>query len=726
MTSFTFQFPSMLLLLPLVIAVAWLMRRAQRCRDEVLLAMGGSSDDSTVAEGSRHSTNRLANRRDWLRLAAMCLLVLALARPGIDPQQKSISKSGRDVVFVLDVSQSMLAEDAYPSRLEAAKSGIRDALDSFGTQRAALVIYAGSANILCPLTFDYDFVRYMLDQASPRSVDFGGTTLLSATEKCADSVFSDDRKGMQDLVVLTDGEDHGPASQRVTDLLRERDAGLLVIGIGDSNVGSRIPVLDEEGAKTYFKHDGELVSTRLNEDGLRQLAATYDDAFYHSVGTSAFDLAGLYAKYADGRPLSDSVGTDTYLVYRELGPLMIGFAVVFLLIAEFSRVRFLFSRRALTSASTAACVLLISLTSVSKLQAQDGTVISSYTKATELQRSGQIADALEAYEEIQSESQNLDMSPEQTAALRFNQGLCHISLASDQVTTEPRSALSSAQLAQRFFLEACQLAPAFRRAAGRLDSTARLIADYEGLVQQENERSEELQEKMQDLIERLKELQDQQATLRDKVPAPPSRNNQRRRGNQPAAAPPVEPSTSAADSRRYSTRQQQLNKTGLSILSTMKDLDRIMTPEVSAGDTAAVSILNEPLRLMIAATSAQQRTTDLLRQWSTWPDGRKNQQVVIAKIEEILDLLAGDNAEDSDEGDWNDEDYDDMMESSESEEAMTSSMQSQGEFASASEMQSLPVPNYSIKDILMEEEGSLQFRQQQRAKNNQNKVKKDW
>ena len=201
MIPFAFQQPLMLLLLLVVIPLAGVLRHARRRRRVVLEEMGTGL------------LPPFARWRDWSRLAALVLMVIALARPGFDPQRHSVSQSGRDVVFVLDVSRSMLAEDASPNRLEAAKNGIRDALDAFNTQRVGLVIYAGSSNILCPLTYDYNFVRYMLDQATTRAVDFGGTILLSAVEKSIDSVLMEGRGGMHDLIVLTDGEEHGAQNE---------------------------------------------------------------------------------------------------------------------------------------------------------------------------------------------------------------------------------------------------------------------------------------------------------------------------------------------------------------------------------------------------------------------------------------------------------------------------------------------------------------------------------
>ncbi len=718
MTFLTFQYPSMLVLLAVLLLAAWLLRRARHRRQSVIEAMGGD----------------LTSRSPWrdrLCLAAVTLVILALARPGISPQRHSVTKSGRDVVFVLDVSQSMLAQDAYPSRLDASKDAIRDALDNLHSERVALVVYAGSANILCPLTFDYDFVRYVLDQATPRTVDFGGTTLLSATEKCGDSIFTDARKGMQDLVVLTDGEEHGPQNQRVAKLLNDHDSGLLLVGIGDTASGSRIPVEGESGETEYLKHDGQFVTTRLNESGLRELARLVSGATYVSAGTSAFDLAGLYWQYASDKPIADVGGTDTYVTYRELGFPLMGLGLAMLLIAEWKgrsqerKHRSLPSK--LTKVATLFFVAIHCLAPSATLMADETGVAEQFTEAVRLQTAGRTADALEIYDAITQTTATGEMSAEQTAAIRFNQGLCYLNLAAPDAEAEPRNALSSAEQAQACFLDACRMSPDLTRARMRLDPTATWIAELKQQIEQEDQRQQELQEQLQNLIDLLRDLQQKQGKLRQDVPEGPKSENQRRRNPPVAESPQVEPETAAADAKQFSQQQRQLHQEGVSIDAVMQTLDQAMSQSVPSADTQSLSVLEEPLRLMQQVITAQGLAVDQLQQWSGWPDARDQQQIAIRKIQEILDLLASDSSEDSDEGDWDDEEsYEDMMESSESDEAMMSSMQGEGEFASGAEMQPLPVPNYSVDDILMEEQGSLQFRQQQRAKSNQGKVEKDW
>ncbi|MDP4694709.1 MAG: VWA domain-containing protein, partial [Opitutales bacterium] len=180
MSEFVFQWPLVLVLLVLTIPLFWLLAHARKRRRELIEAMSGG-----------HNTHR--KLRDVLRFAAFVLLILALAKPGYAPIAEATSRTGRDIVFAIDVSQSMLARDALPSRLEVAKQGVRDALQTLSNERVGLIVYAGSASSLCPLTYDYDFVRFMLDQANTRTVDFGGTTVQAAVEKAVDQVFLEGR-----------------------------------------------------------------------------------------------------------------------------------------------------------------------------------------------------------------------------------------------------------------------------------------------------------------------------------------------------------------------------------------------------------------------------------------------------------------------------------------------------------------------------------------------------
>ena len=123
----------------------------------------------------------------------------------------------------------------------------------------------------------------------------------------------------------------------------------------------------------------------------------------------------------------------------------------------------------------------------------------------------------------------------------------------------------------------------------------------------------------------------------------------------------------------------------------------------------------------------QKKALDSLPNVPAWEIVRANQNLAGEKILQILDLLANDSSQSDDEGDWEDyEDEWDMEDYEEGEEGMPSSQMIQGDLAAGSEMQPLPIPNYSAEELLMEEMGNLQFRQEQRAKSQAGKVEKDW
>lgn len=321
MSTLTFQWPAALLLLLITPLLIWLLAYARKQRLNLIQALGG-----------QYPTHR--RLRDVLRVSAFVLLVVALARPGYDPKMESVSRTGRDVVFALDVSRSMLAEDVLPSRLEVAKQAIRDALDVMGNERVGLVAYAGSASILCPLTYDYDFVRYSLEQAHPRTVDFGGTTLQSAVEKTVDQVFLDGRAGVQDLVVLTDGGDHGSQNPRIVEMLQDKQVDVLLVGLGDTQQGAPIRIKDDEGRLSLLEVDGETVLTKLEDESLRAFTALYPQSEYVAVGTRPFHLGELYIEYAANKGSQSTDNETGILTYKEAAPALLVPAIILLLLSE--------------------------------------------------------------------------------------------------------------------------------------------------------------------------------------------------------------------------------------------------------------------------------------------------------------------------------------------------------------------------------------------------------
>ncbi|MCP4681144.1 MAG: VWA domain-containing protein [Desulfobacterales bacterium] len=238
-------------------------------------------------------------KRLWkgiLVLLAFVFTITGMTRPGWNPQAETIERSGRDVVFLLDVSKSMLAEDLVPNRLERAKLAITDCIERLRGDRIALVVFAGTAAVKCPLTLDYGFFRLMLQDISTDSIARGGTMIGDALRKVVNQVFDDQEKEFKDIILITDGEDHDSFPVEAAEKAGERGIRVIAIGLGDENEGRRIPVSDKNGNITFLKYKGGEIWSRLDADTLRKMVNATPGGKYLNVSTGTIDLGNVYMK----------------------------------------------------------------------------------------------------------------------------------------------------------------------------------------------------------------------------------------------------------------------------------------------------------------------------------------------------------------------------------------------------------------------------------------------
>ncbi|HMN97132.1 MAG TPA: VWA domain-containing protein [Phycisphaerales bacterium] len=236
--------------------------------------------------------------RAWLRLlltvAAMALVVVALADPRLGVTTIETKRRGLDVVFALDVSRSMLAEDVRPNRLERAKLFIRDVVERLPGERVGLVAFAGDAVIACPLTLNHDTFRNILDATDIRDARRGGSSLAEALLAAGDS-FADAAPEGKVIVLIGDGEDHEEDGPRIAALVRrERGARIFTVGIGDSGEGARIPV--GQGARRgWLMHEGREVWTRMEPARLEAIATAGEGSFI-PMGTATADVSRILVR----------------------------------------------------------------------------------------------------------------------------------------------------------------------------------------------------------------------------------------------------------------------------------------------------------------------------------------------------------------------------------------------------------------------------------------------
>ena len=275
--------------LAFVLVLAWLERR------------GGDALDRFV--GTTLLPRLLAGPSGGQRVAriaflgaAGAFLSVALMRPQWGVEVVESRRAGAEIMICLDVSRSMLAEDVAPNRLERAKAEIRDLLELLDGDQVGLIVFAGRASVLSPLTPDFGFLRLSLDDASPNSVARGGTRLEEPVRKAVDG-FGDADDISRSILLITDGEDHDSFPLEAAENAAERGIRILAIGFG-AETGSEIPITDPDtGARTLLRNaDGAVVQSRLDGDLLREMALITSGA-YIPAGTGVLDLDSIYRRH---------------------------------------------------------------------------------------------------------------------------------------------------------------------------------------------------------------------------------------------------------------------------------------------------------------------------------------------------------------------------------------------------------------------------------------------
>ncbi len=208
--------------------------------------------------------------KQTLLLGAMIAIILALIGPRWGLYWVEVQQRQLDLVICLDVSNSMLAEDAGMSRLARAKDDIKRLLDQLRGTMIGLVVFAGSSDLTCPLTDDYDFYRLALEDVGPHSVTKGGTD-IGAAIAAAVKAFGDDCRQQRAIILMTDGEDQGAAAAKQARQAFEQGILVYTIGIGDDQRGALIPI-EKDGQRTYVMHDGQQVWSKADPIKLTEIA----------------------------------------------------------------------------------------------------------------------------------------------------------------------------------------------------------------------------------------------------------------------------------------------------------------------------------------------------------------------------------------------------------------------------------------------------------------------
>ena len=203
---------------------------------------------------------------------AFVSLAIALVNPKIGTKLETVKREGVDIVFAIDVSKSMLAEDIKPNRLEKSKQLVSQIINNLGSDRVGIIAYAGKAFPQLPITTDYSAAKLFLQNMNTDMLSSQGTAINEAI-LLAKTYYDDDEQTNRVLVIISDGEDHSEAAVQVAEQASQEGIKIFTIGVGETK-GGPIP-LKRNGIVTGYKKDsqGETVITRLDETTLKNIAA---------------------------------------------------------------------------------------------------------------------------------------------------------------------------------------------------------------------------------------------------------------------------------------------------------------------------------------------------------------------------------------------------------------------------------------------------------------------
>ncbi len=217
----------------------------------------------------------------WLLQAALALLIVMLARPQMGTKVSNEKRQGIETLIALDISNSMLAEDVSPSRLDKSKMLVENLVDHFTNDKIGLVVFAGDAFVQLPITSDYVSAKMFLQNTDPSLIASQGTDIAQAIRLSMNS-FTQDTKTGKAIILITDGEDHQGGAEEAAKEAKAKGIKVFILGIG-STKGAPIPL----GGGDYMKdRQGQTVMTAVNEDMCRRVAAAGSGTYIHVDNTS--------------------------------------------------------------------------------------------------------------------------------------------------------------------------------------------------------------------------------------------------------------------------------------------------------------------------------------------------------------------------------------------------------------------------------------------------------
>jgi len=242
-------------------------------------------DDATFNFLSPELSSTKSYIKTSLTLLIISILVFGLVNPKIGTELKTVKREGVDIVFAIDVSKSMLAEDIAPNRIFKAKRLVSEIFNKLGSDRVGIIAYASTAIPVLPITNDFSSAKMFLESLNTDMLSSQGTSIVEAIE-LSKGYFDDENQTNRVLCILSDGEDHEYDENQFISTLS--DSGIIILSVGlGSTKGAPIPIKENNIVKSYKKDDkGEVVITKLNDELLKKIANQSSGKYIKGDNTS--------------------------------------------------------------------------------------------------------------------------------------------------------------------------------------------------------------------------------------------------------------------------------------------------------------------------------------------------------------------------------------------------------------------------------------------------------
>lgn len=507
--------------LAICVALGFGMARWNRRRDRDLEKLAHTRLLKQLTE-SVSRRRRVFKQALWL--VALFLVFVAVARPQYGFEYREVKRRGIDLVFAIDTSRSMLAEDVVPDRLERARLAVTDFVQKLEGDRVALIPFAGNAFSLCPLTLDYSAFFQSLDALDTEIIPHQGTDLATAVEE-ANRLFDEEGNNHRILILITDGEDLQGSVMNAVATAKEKGMTIHTVGVGDP-AGALIPIRQADGSQDFVRDEnGEPVRTALDEETLQQIAQA-TSGIYAPLGGAGQGLETIYQEKLRLVPKSDfDQRLDQIPLERFEWPLAVAIALLFLefLLSERRRQRrrkapvISVARRNTASAAILGGLLL----NGASLQAQElpeqetfDDPRAAYNAGTSAFRDGEFARAEQTLSATLGNTDDLSLQQRSY----YNLGNTRYRIGQQTVEEQPDATIKKWEEAVKSFDDALALNPEDEDARFNRDFVQKKLEELKR--QQEEEKQEQQNQQEQD------QQQDQEEQQQDQENQEQSSNEQ--------------------------------------------------------------------------------------------------------------------------------------------------------------------------------------------------------